>query len=311
MNSPTLPTVKRLFAMSGNKCAFPRCPIPLVDKSSGKVTGKICHIKAQSPGGPRYDPTQSDEGRHAFENLLLLCPIHHDVIDSDLDSYTVDRLLKIKSEYEKSNQCEDDPSDEIANKLITNIFEGSLLLSQNQSGGQVAHQITNYLAQPDVSAALEREIQVRRDTHDLEVFERSDSILNEIALDEGVNLLTNDHSYHRSFNRSISEFTQFFEKAQNQYLNSNLETLSAQLSDSLRELSRFLVYNFFVYPKHRTFEDTRYCLYPDLNVDRAGTGLPEEMIRYDQFAEQLIKSVDKVSENFAKYRKAVKKTLCI
>ena len=43
---------------------FPRCPLPLVDISSGKVTGRICHIKAQKSGGPRYDPDQTDEEQH-------------------------------------------------------------------------------------------------------------------------------------------------------------------------------------------------------------------------------------------------------
>ena len=64
MSSPSVPTIKRLFAVSGNQCAFPRCPLPLVDISSGKVTGRICHIKAQKSGGPRYDPDQTDEEQH-------------------------------------------------------------------------------------------------------------------------------------------------------------------------------------------------------------------------------------------------------
>jgi hypothetical protein len=38
----------RLFAVTGNLCVFPGCTQSLVDKNSGKVTGEICHIKAQS-----------------------------------------------------------------------------------------------------------------------------------------------------------------------------------------------------------------------------------------------------------------------
>jgi hypothetical protein len=48
---------KRLFAMSRNRCAFPNCQQPLVDQG-GKVTGRICHIRAGQPGGPRYDAAQ-------------------------------------------------------------------------------------------------------------------------------------------------------------------------------------------------------------------------------------------------------------
>ena len=70
MSSPSVATIKRLFAVTGNKCAFPRCPLALVDEASGKVTGRICHIKARQVGGPRFDRDQSDDERNAFENLI-------------------------------------------------------------------------------------------------------------------------------------------------------------------------------------------------------------------------------------------------
>jgi hypothetical protein len=138
--------VKRLFAVSGNRCAFPGCKIPLVDPVSGKVTGRICHIKAHSPGGPRYDPLQTDEERHGYANLLLMCPIHHDVIDTDVDSYTVERLQTIKAQHEAQHADGSEPSDQVVEKILINsntIIDGSILFVQNQIGGQVAHSITN------------------------------------------------------------------------------------------------------------------------------------------------------------------------
>jgi hypothetical protein len=51
------------------------------------VTAEICHIKAQSAGGPRYDPDQTDKERHGFDNLLLLCGDHHKVVDADPATY--------------------------------------------------------------------------------------------------------------------------------------------------------------------------------------------------------------------------------
>jgi hypothetical protein len=150
MNQPSIATVKRLFAVSHNRCAFPKCGNPIVDPESGKVTGRICHIKAQSSGGPRYDPSQTDDERHSFENLLLLCPIHHDVIDSDPTSYTVDRLRQIKAAHE-SGPREPEPADEIARQMvaISNVVTGgSVITSVGQSGGQVAHSITNVQLAP-------------------------------------------------------------------------------------------------------------------------------------------------------------------
>jgi len=153
-------TIKRLFAVSGNRCAFPRCKIPLIDKMSGKVTGKVCHIKAKNSGGPRYDPNQSDEERDAFENLLLMCPIHHDVIDADPESYTVSRLKEIKTGHEAKNAGGNEPSDDIAKQFLLNITSstisnGSIIFTPHQMGGQVAHSIVNIGQQPrQVSQAV-------------------------------------------------------------------------------------------------------------------------------------------------------------
>lgn len=122
--------------------------MPLVDFHSGKVTGKICHIKGCRPNSPRYDPSQSEEERHGFANLLLMCPIHHDVIDDDPDSYSVERLRSIKQRHEEATPSIPEPTESIAQKLITsiesNVFRhGSVIVNQNQIGGQVAHSITN------------------------------------------------------------------------------------------------------------------------------------------------------------------------
>jgi len=96
MMEPSLKTLKRLFALSGNRCAFPQCEIPIVE-DSGTVTGIVCHIKARSKGGPRYDAKQTDEERHSFPNLLLLCGRHSKLIDSEPVRYTVQALLKMKN----------------------------------------------------------------------------------------------------------------------------------------------------------------------------------------------------------------------
>lgn len=91
LQNPRTSTIKRLFAVPQNKCAFPHCSETLV-ADDGKVTGEICNIKAGSKKGTRYDDEQSAEERHGFNNLILLCPKHHDVIDDDEKSYTVERL---------------------------------------------------------------------------------------------------------------------------------------------------------------------------------------------------------------------------
>ncbi len=155
MNSPNTKTVKRLFAVSGNTCAFPNCESPLVDQGSNKVTGRICHIKGHSPGSKRHDPSQTAEQRHDFDNLMLLCPTHHHVIDNDEIAYTIDRLLLMKRDHEKrcaGNTRQSLTSDALAALQATandNVVSGgSVIISQNQLGGQVAHSIVNIGPQP-------------------------------------------------------------------------------------------------------------------------------------------------------------------
>lgn len=168
MDRPSTATVKRLFAVSGNRCTFPNCTHSLVEPESGKVVGRICHIKAGSPGGPRYDPEQTDEERHSFSNLLLMCPIHHDVIDADTVSYTVTRLTQMKETHESAQGMQPEPSDSVANQFIANISSnnvrnGSIIYSVNQSGGQIAHSITNIglqqrMISSEAVAALPKEL---------------------------------------------------------------------------------------------------------------------------------------------------------
>jgi hypothetical protein len=91
-------TIKKLFALSGNQCAFPNCPHELVD-IKGNILGQICHIEAANPGGERYNPNQTDDQRAAFENLILLCG-HHHIVTNDFEYYPVEVLKQMKVEHE-------------------------------------------------------------------------------------------------------------------------------------------------------------------------------------------------------------------
>jgi hypothetical protein len=99
-SGPSQRTVKRLFAVSGNRCAFPNCRTGIVNQET--ILGEICHIKSARPNGPRYDALQSADERHGYDNLILLCANHHTVIDDDEEAYTVERLAKMKREHEAS-----------------------------------------------------------------------------------------------------------------------------------------------------------------------------------------------------------------
>lgn len=112
-------TIKKLFALSGNNCAFPGCQLPIIE-SNGTPVGEICHIKAKSKGGPRFDSMQSEEERHSFSNLLLLCGTHHKVIDSLIDIYTVDVLKEMKAVHEDAAGRPEQKTDGLFVKILLN-----------------------------------------------------------------------------------------------------------------------------------------------------------------------------------------------
>jgi hypothetical protein len=134
-------TVKRLFAVWGNRCAFPNCRTEIV--KGGTILGEVCHIKSAKPAGPRCDTQQSPEDRHSYANLILLCANHHTVIDDDEEAYTVARLTKMKSDHEAAASP---LTDEDANAGAT------LILSVAQMGGITAQTVNAHTIHVQASA---------------------------------------------------------------------------------------------------------------------------------------------------------------
>ncbi len=91
-------TLKRLFALSGNECAFPGCTSRLVNDHNAK-NSNICHIEAANVGGERFNPNMTDKQRADYENLILLCVQHHDETN-DVATFTVDKLKAMKKSHE-------------------------------------------------------------------------------------------------------------------------------------------------------------------------------------------------------------------
>jgi len=116
---PSLKSIKKLFSLSGNLCAFPSCNLPIVE-SSGTITGEICHIRARSKNGPRYDENQTDEERHGFENLILLCRHHHKMIDSEPEIYDVESLIEIKGIHERLVGRKEQDQDSFYARILIN-----------------------------------------------------------------------------------------------------------------------------------------------------------------------------------------------
>lgn len=99
MKSNTKKEIRALFSKTGNQCAFPGCVHPLVDDDN-QFIAQVCHIEAAKEGGPRYNPSMTDEDRKSIKNLIVLCYRHHVNIDNDTDLYTVKCLQDMKHNHE-------------------------------------------------------------------------------------------------------------------------------------------------------------------------------------------------------------------
>lgn len=144
---PTQSTLKRLFARSGNRCAFPRCVAPLTHNDT--LIGEVCHIKGDKPGAARYDTSQADPERQAYDNLIVLCPNHHTVIDDDEVAYTVERLLRMKTEHEAhATVIPDSEAERVAALFVAQEFS-----NVGQVGGVSAHNIHAHTINVSSSAA--------------------------------------------------------------------------------------------------------------------------------------------------------------
>jgi hypothetical protein len=97
---------KVVVSRSGNTCAYPGCGLILTIESLAagdrpKATGKVAHICAASPGGPRYDETMTKQQRGSADNLIYLCGPHHDAVDAQLELHTVKFLRDAKRAHEE------------------------------------------------------------------------------------------------------------------------------------------------------------------------------------------------------------------
>jgi len=116
MAVPSRATIKRLFAQSGNRCAFPGCTTALV--ANGVLLGEVCHIRGDKPGSRRFDASQTEQERQGEDNLIILCPTHHTIVDDEKSAYSVDALLKMKRDHEARQTKEYVVSDAMVDRAV-------------------------------------------------------------------------------------------------------------------------------------------------------------------------------------------------
>lgn len=118
--------VKRLFAFSNNQCSKPDCTNRLIAEDGNTIIGKICHIEAAKKGGPRFNEEMNNDQRRSYDNLILLCDEHHQMIDNKINEEEYDKTTLLswkKDHYEKFLNTDYSVSEELIHDFIINTRE--------------------------------------------------------------------------------------------------------------------------------------------------------------------------------------------
>ena len=99
----TTATERALFLLSQGSCYYPGCPTHVIEMldETPVINVHIAHIFGAKPGSTRFDKSMSDAARAAFDNVILLCKPHHDLVDRiQPDEHPAEVLKSWKAERE-------------------------------------------------------------------------------------------------------------------------------------------------------------------------------------------------------------------
>jgi len=95
-----------LWAKAAGRCQYAGCNKPLIGDlicgAEDASFGFVAHIVAELPTGPRGDAIRSPLLTNDVSNLMLMCHVHHKLIDVDeVGQHPESRLLAMKAAHER------------------------------------------------------------------------------------------------------------------------------------------------------------------------------------------------------------------
>jgi hypothetical protein len=99
--APNQHTKLRLFADSAGFCQSPNCSRRLfLDYNDRHLhIAEIAHVFAANDNGPRANIELTEEERGDYENLILLCPVCHTIIDKAPEAFPDNLVLEWKRRH--------------------------------------------------------------------------------------------------------------------------------------------------------------------------------------------------------------------
>jgi len=107
---------RRLWASSAGICQNPSCRADLFNSfANGDVTNieELAHIIARQDDGPRGDPATPFSARDQFDNIIVLCPSCHTLVDKAPKQFPP----QILSEWKRTH------AETVRRALLTRVYQ--------------------------------------------------------------------------------------------------------------------------------------------------------------------------------------------
>lgn len=147
--------------------------------------------------------------------------------------------------------------------------------------------------------------------HDRAIFERVSQILNDQQIENFVQSLLDDHSYYMDESGRVDSFARFLATTSNHFLRPPVADAVRRFLLAWMELAQFISYKFFVFPNNQKEPPFRLCMAPELNMDREGSGAPEQVATYDELTKELEILSERTIDEYRTFRTAIKNELVI
>jgi hypothetical protein len=128
-------TKLRLFSEAAGHCQQPECLQPLFPAEMGgyKHIAEMAHVIPHGEAGPRHEERPAGEFKiDSFENLILLCPTCHTIIDKNPDGYSRGTLLGWKTNHlaalaHKQGICTYDKRSQVRDTVVVAMAENKAI----------------------------------------------------------------------------------------------------------------------------------------------------------------------------------------
>ena len=126
----TAGTKEALFMLSRGYCYEPTCKERVMRWTGNDWRPKVAvaHIRGLHKDSPRHDEHMTNRQRNNFKNLILLCKVHHDLVDGEYTwmKYSVVTLTEWKTAREGNLADELDQLDWITQENLQELMADAI-----------------------------------------------------------------------------------------------------------------------------------------------------------------------------------------